>query len=66
MNNFLLLIMNCGIILDGFATQVGTVLLSGAFLYDIFWVFVSTKLFKESVMIVVSNPLHFSATRGHE
>lgn len=34
--------------------QVGTVLLSCAFLYDIFWVFVSKKLFHESVMIVVS------------
>ena len=35
--------------------QVGTVLLSCAFLYDIFWVFISTKFFSESVMIVVSN-----------
>jgi len=35
--------------------KVGTVLLSCAFLYDIFWVFVSKKLFHESVMIVVSN-----------
>jgi hypothetical protein len=34
--------------------QVGTILLSCAFLYDIFWVFVSKWLFKESVMIVVS------------
>ncbi|XP_059641825.1 signal peptide peptidase-like 2 [Cornus florida] len=34
--------------------KVGTVLLSCAFLYDIFWVFVSTKLFHESVMIVVA------------
>ncbi|KAK2984543.1 hypothetical protein RJ640_018921 [Escallonia rubra] len=34
--------------------KVGTVLLSCAFLYDIFWVFVSKKLFKESVMIVVA------------
>ncbi|XWS38350.1 hypothetical protein CRYUN_Cryun19dG0123700 [Craigia yunnanensis] len=33
---------------------VGTVLLSCAFLYDIFWVFVSKKLFHESVMIVVA------------
>ena len=40
-----------------FVNQVGTVLLSCAFLYDIFWVFVSKKLFHESVMIVVSNPL---------
>lgn len=34
--------------------KVGTVLLSCAFLYDIFWVFVSKKLFNESVMIVVA------------
>lgn len=34
--------------------KVGTVLLSCAFMYDIFWVFLSTKLFKESVMIVVA------------
>ncbi|XP_057978280.1 signal peptide peptidase-like 2 [Malania oleifera] len=34
--------------------KVGTVLLSCAFMYDIFWVFVSKKLFHESVMIVVA------------
>ncbi|XP_074264807.1 signal peptide peptidase-like 2 [Silene latifolia] len=34
--------------------KVGTVLLSCAFLYDIFWVFASNKLFHESVMIVVA------------
>ncbi|XP_015896112.3 signal peptide peptidase-like 2 isoform X1 [Ziziphus jujuba] len=34
--------------------KVGTILLSCAFLYDIFWVFVSKKLFHESVMIVVA------------
>ncbi|KAG2720358.1 hypothetical protein I3843_02G025300 [Carya illinoinensis] len=34
--------------------KVGTVLLSCAFLYDIFWVFVSKPLFHESVMIVVA------------
>ncbi|KAK3434886.1 hypothetical protein EUGRSUZ_D02301 [Eucalyptus grandis] len=34
--------------------KVGTVLLSCAFLYDIFWVFVSKWWFHESVMIVVS------------
>ncbi|XP_073129839.1 signal peptide peptidase-like 2 [Henckelia pumila] len=34
--------------------KVGTVLLSCAFMYDIFWVFVSQKLFQESVMIVVA------------
>ncbi|PRQ17666.1 putative PA domain, presenilin/signal peptide peptidase [Rosa chinensis] len=34
--------------------KVGTVLLSCAFLYDIFWVFVSNKVFHESVMIVVA------------
>ncbi|KAL2902530.1 Signal peptide peptidase-like 2 [Bienertia sinuspersici] len=34
--------------------KVGTVLLSCAFLYDLFWVFVSKKLFHESVMIVVA------------
>jgi signal peptide peptidase-like protein 2B len=32
---------------------VSTVLLSCAFFYDIFWVFVSPVLFHESVMIVV-------------
>uniref|UniRef100_A0A166FAJ3 PA domain-containing protein n=1 Tax=Daucus carota subsp. sativus TaxID=79200 RepID=A0A166FAJ3_DAUCS len=34
--------------------KVGAVLLCLAFLYDIFWVFVSKKLFHESVMIVVA------------
>ncbi|KAI3873443.1 hypothetical protein MKW98_008095 [Papaver atlanticum] len=34
--------------------KVGTVLLSCAFLYDIFWVFVSKSWFNESVMIVVA------------
>nr|ABN06072.1 Protease-associated PA; Peptidase A22B, minor histocompatibility antigen H13 [Medicago truncatula] len=34
--------------------KVGTVLLSCAFLYDIFWVFVSKLIFHESVMIVVA------------
>lgn len=34
---------------------MGAVLLTLAFLYDIFWVFISKKLFHESVMIVVSN-----------
>ncbi|KAL5727431.1 Signal peptide peptidase-like 2 [Ranunculus cassubicifolius] len=34
--------------------KVGAVLLGCAFLYDIFWVFVSKKLFHESVMIVVA------------
>ncbi|KAK1560727.1 hypothetical protein Q3G72_030203 [Acer saccharum] len=34
--------------------KVGTILLSCAFLYDIFWVFVSKWLFHESVMIVVA------------
>ncbi|KAJ7944937.1 Signal peptide peptidase-like [Quillaja saponaria] len=34
--------------------KVGTVLLCCAFLYDIFWVFVSKRLFHESVMIVVA------------
>ncbi|KAL8114159.1 hypothetical protein AgCh_021141 [Apium graveolens] len=34
--------------------KVGTVLLSCAFLYDIFWVFVSKWCFHESVMIVVA------------
>ncbi|CAA2992964.1 signal peptide peptidase-like 4 [Olea europaea subsp. europaea] len=34
--------------------KVGTVLLSCAFLYDIFWVFVSKWWFHESVMIVVA------------
>ncbi|KAG4972927.1 hypothetical protein AAZX31_11G022900 [Glycine max] len=34
--------------------KVGTVLLGCAFIYDIFWVFVSKKFFKESVMIVVA------------
>ncbi|CAN1308884.1 Signal peptide peptidase-like 4 [Linum perenne] len=34
--------------------KIGTVLLSCAFLYDIFWVFVSKHWFDESVMIVVA------------
>lgn len=33
---------------------MGSVLLSCAFFYDIFWVFVSKRWFHESVMIVVS------------
>jgi len=33
---------------------VGSALLSCAFLYDIFWVFISKMLFHESVMIVVA------------
>jgi hypothetical protein len=33
--------------------KVSTVLLSCAFFYDIFWVFVSPLIFQESVMIVV-------------
>ncbi|XAR70287.1 hypothetical protein NMG60_11027091 [Bertholletia excelsa] len=34
--------------------KVGSILLGCAFVYDIFWVFVSKKLFHESVMIVVA------------
>ncbi|KAJ7567792.1 hypothetical protein O6H91_01G007200 [Diphasiastrum complanatum] len=34
--------------------KVSTVLLSCAFFYDIFWVFISPFIFKESVMIVVA------------
>lgn len=34
--------------------KVSTVLLTLAFLYDIFWVFISPKIFHESVMIVVA------------
>ncbi|XAR55071.1 hypothetical protein NMG60_11030453 [Bertholletia excelsa] len=34
--------------------KVGTILLGCAFMYDIFWVFISKKLFHESVMIVVA------------
>ncbi|KAJ8555760.1 hypothetical protein K7X08_013256 [Anisodus acutangulus] len=34
--------------------KVGTVLLGCAFIYDIFWVFASKRLFHESVMIVVA------------
>jgi len=43
---------------DYFTKQVGTVLLSCSLLYDLFWVFVSKKFFKESVMIVVSITIH--------
>ncbi|XP_056696899.1 uncharacterized protein [Spinacia oleracea] len=35
-----------------YATEVGTVLLSCAFFYDIFWVFASKWFFHESVMIM--------------
>jgi hypothetical protein len=35
-------------------TNSGSVLLSCAFLYDIFWVFISKRWFHESVMIVVA------------
>ncbi|GAB2224135.1 hypothetical protein Droror1_Dr00004883 [Drosera rotundifolia] len=38
----------------GLRMRVGTVLLACAFLYDIFWVFVSKAWFHESVMIVVA------------
>ncbi|XP_028767448.1 signal peptide peptidase-like 2 isoform X1 [Neltuma alba] len=34
--------------------KVGTVLLSCAFIYDLFWVFVSKKLFNQSVMLEVA------------
>ncbi|KAB1213403.1 Signal peptide peptidase-like 2 [Morella rubra] len=34
--------------------KVATVLLSCAFVYDIFWVFISTAIFNESVMIAVA------------
>lgn len=34
--------------------KVGTILLSCAFFYDIFWVFISKSMFHESVMIVVA------------
>ncbi|KAI9075131.1 hypothetical protein K1719_042862 [Acacia pycnantha] len=34
--------------------KVGTVLLSCAFMYDLFWVFVSKKLFNQSVMLEVA------------
>ncbi|KAL8136402.1 hypothetical protein V2J09_002403 [Rumex salicifolius] len=34
--------------------KVGTILLSCAFLYDVFWVFISKSMFHESVMIVVA------------
>jgi signal peptide peptidase-like protein 2B len=34
--------------------KVATVLLCCAFVYDIFWVFISPLIFHESVMIVVS------------
>lgn len=34
--------------------QVATVLLCCAFCYDIFWVFVSPKIFGDSVMVAVS------------
>jgi signal peptide peptidase-like protein 2B len=41
--------------------KVGSALLSCAFLYDIFWVFVSKMLFHESVMIVVRTNDHWVA-----
>ena len=34
-------------------SQVATVLLIGAFFYDIFWVFISPFIFHESVMVAV-------------
>ena len=34
--------------------KVATALLSAAFFYDIFWVFLSPLIFKESVMIAVA------------
>lgn len=39
--------------MGGRLEQVSTVLLSAAFVYDIFWVFISPLFFAESVMIVV-------------
>lgn len=36
-----------------FTSQVATVLLCCAFVYDIFWVFISPVIFHESVMIAV-------------
>lgn len=35
--------------------QVASALLISAFLYDIFWVFISPLIFKKSVMITVKN-----------
>lgn len=40
-------------VMGGRLEQVSTVLLSAAFVYDIFWVFISPLFFAESVMIVV-------------
>lgn len=42
-------------------SQVATVLLCCAFLYDIFWVFLSPLIFKDSVMIAVCSNLSSSS-----
>jgi hypothetical protein len=42
--------------------QVASALLSAAFVYDIFWVFISPLIFHESVMIAVSTSLTFMFT----
>ncbi|KNA07405.1 hypothetical protein SOVF_172180, partial [Spinacia oleracea] len=47
-----------------YATEVGTVLLSCAFFYDIFWVFASKWFFHESVMIMVSWVVLFNSEGG--
>ena len=44
--------------------QVASALLSAAFVYDIFWVFISPLIFHESVMIAVSAFLTFTFTSG--
>lgn len=41
--------------------QVASVLLCCAFVYDIFWVFVSPLIFHESVMIAVSFNINFAS-----
>jgi signal peptide peptidase-like protein 2B len=41
-------------------TQVATVLLCCAFVYDIFWVFLSPIIFHQSVMIAVSINVTYS------
>lgn len=42
--------------------QVASALLSAAFVYDIFWVFISPLVFHESVMIAVSAFFTFTFT----
>jgi len=58
----------CTIKISNCIWQVASALLSAAFVYDIFWVFISPLIFNESVMIAVSvliNPFNEASVNGN-